>query len=203
MFPDLMRDDVFRLETDRLWLRWPRASDAARIAELAGDRGVAQMTARIPHPYPPGAAAEFVLTARAANLSGRELVLAMTRKQRPDEMIGCVSLCESDPGSSVLGFWLGKPFWGAGFMTEGVRALVDIAMRASDVEAIVACARPENAACRRVLEKVGFVSEGFGVEIAPARGGAIGVERYRFSRRELIRQGARDAARSQAASACG
>ena len=29
MFPDLTRDDVFRLETRRLWLRWPRAADAA------------------------------------------------------------------------------------------------------------------------------------------------------------------------------
>ena len=31
MFPDLARDDVFRLETARLWLRWPRAADAAAI----------------------------------------------------------------------------------------------------------------------------------------------------------------------------
>jgi hypothetical protein len=64
MFPDLLRDDVFRLETRRLWLRWPRAADAALIASLAGEREVAEMTAHIPHPYPPGAAAEFVLKAR-------------------------------------------------------------------------------------------------------------------------------------------
>ena len=31
MFPDLARDDVFRLETARLWLRWPRAADAAAL----------------------------------------------------------------------------------------------------------------------------------------------------------------------------
>ncbi len=28
MFPDLTRDDVFRIETKRLWLRWPRIQDA-------------------------------------------------------------------------------------------------------------------------------------------------------------------------------
>jgi hypothetical protein len=55
MFPDLLRDDVFRLETRRLWLRWPRAADTALIASLAGERDVAEMTANIPHPYPPGA----------------------------------------------------------------------------------------------------------------------------------------------------
>ena len=56
MFPDLLRDDVFRLETRRLWLRWPRAGDAAMIARLAGERDVAERTANIPHPYLPGAA---------------------------------------------------------------------------------------------------------------------------------------------------
>ena len=28
MFPEITRDDIFRLETERLWLRWPRAADA-------------------------------------------------------------------------------------------------------------------------------------------------------------------------------
>ena len=31
MFPDYFRDDVFRLETQRLWLRWPTAADAPTI----------------------------------------------------------------------------------------------------------------------------------------------------------------------------
>ena len=52
MFPDLFRDDVFTLETPRLFLRWPKASDAPAIALQAGDRKVAEMTANIPHPYP-------------------------------------------------------------------------------------------------------------------------------------------------------
>ena len=31
MFPEITHDDVFRLETERLWLRWPRLSDAEGI----------------------------------------------------------------------------------------------------------------------------------------------------------------------------
>jgi hypothetical protein len=53
MFPDLTRDDVFRLETRSLWLRWPRIADAAAIARQAGEKAVAEMTANIPHTYPP------------------------------------------------------------------------------------------------------------------------------------------------------
>jgi hypothetical protein len=52
MFPDLTRDDVFRIETRRLWLRWPTAKDRDAILKLAGDRAVAEMLARVPHPLP-------------------------------------------------------------------------------------------------------------------------------------------------------
>ena len=89
MFPDLTRDDVFRLETRRLWLRWPRQADAQAIVRLAGEKAVAEMTARLPHPYPPEAADRFILEARRANTEGRGLTAAITRKGNgPIGMVG-------------------------------------------------------------------------------------------------------------------
>jgi hypothetical protein len=67
MFPDIARDDVFHLETSRLWLRWPRVKDAAAIERYSSRWEVARMTARIPHPYPPGEAERFIFAARQAN----------------------------------------------------------------------------------------------------------------------------------------
>jgi RimJ/RimL family protein N-acetyltransferase len=133
MFPDLLRDDVFRLETRRLWLRWPRAADAATIARLAGDREVAEMTSRIPHPYPPGSAAEFVLMSRAANHEGRSLTLVLSPKARPNEALGCIDLAAVGPDELRLGYWLGRPFWSQGLMSEAAIALIDIAPRAGEV----------------------------------------------------------------------
>ena len=66
-FPDISCDDIFRLETSRLWLRWLRAGDAAAVTAFASQAEVAQMTASIPHPYPPGEAERFVLAARAGD----------------------------------------------------------------------------------------------------------------------------------------
>ena len=97
MFPDLTRDDVFRLETRRLWLRWPRLADVQAIVRLAGEKAVAEMTARIPHPYDPEDAERFVFMARKSNADGKGLQLAITPKGRPNSLIG-VGRDRSEPG---------------------------------------------------------------------------------------------------------
>ena len=182
MFPDLLRDDVFRLETRRLWLRWPRAADAALIASLEGEQDMAEMTAHIPHPYPPGAAAEFVLKARADNMGGDALVLALAPKARPGDIIGAIALRRSGEQNATLDFWLGKPFWSQGYMSEAVRALTDMAFSFTDLAEIHASLRQDHAAARRALEACGFHATGPGVETAPARGGMIPIERFALSR---------------------
>jgi len=182
MFPDLLRDDVFRLETRRLWLRWPRAGDVSLVARLAGERGVAEMTANIPHPYPPGAAAEFVLKARAANLGGRDLVMVLAPKARPTEMIGVISLHRRGDEPPNLGYWLGKSFWSQGLMSEAANAFLAMVFSLTDLAEILGCALQDNAASLRVLAKCGFRPVGPGVERAPARGGSVTVEHFLLSR---------------------
>ena len=92
MFPDLTRDDVFTLETARLWLRWPRVADAAAIKRLAGNKAVADMTARIPHPYPENFAENFVFNTRKSNALGETLAMAITRKGKPNALVGMIGL---------------------------------------------------------------------------------------------------------------
>jgi RimJ/RimL family protein N-acetyltransferase len=186
MFPDLMRDDVFRLETKRLWLRWPRAADVAAVTKLAGDAAVAEMTAQIPHPYPPGAAAEFVLRSRAANLSGDAMVLVLSLRNKPTEAIGCIDLHKTDRDQATLGYWLGRPFWGQGLMSEAAQAALGMAFQVTDLQTVTAAARPGNGRSLGVLEACGFQRIGGGVEAAPARGGQMPVDRYRLRRGELL-----------------
>ncbi|HYF55907.1 MAG TPA: GNAT family N-acetyltransferase [Salinarimonas sp.] len=185
MFPDLTRDDVFRLETRRLWLRWPRQADAQAVVALAGDKEVADMTAVMPHPYPPHEAEAFVLRARRGNTDGTSLSLAITPKDRPGTLIGVVGIRgprEDEPGPTI-GFWLGRPHWGRGIMTEAARALVDAWFAYTPADALHATARVVNPASRRVLEHCGFAHEGSRLQAFPARGGALPVDAFRLDRR--------------------
>jgi RimJ/RimL family protein N-acetyltransferase len=177
MFPEIARDDIFRLETPRLWLRWPRAADAAAFRRFGGDPEVALKTARIPYPYEQRHAEAFILSTRAENASGAGLSLALTQKRQTDEAIGVIGVHGADSrGAGMIGFWLGRPFWGLGLMSEGAGAFVDLVFGMTGLERLVSSALPANAASLRVHEKLGFIRTGRGVYPAPARGGEVEVE---------------------------
>jgi len=182
MFPDLARDDVFRLETARLWLRWPRAADAPAIHRYCSRWEVAQFTARIPHPYPPGTAERFIYAAREGNASGRDLTLVMTPIRDKREAIGAVSLEGRGLDRLTLGYALAPETWGKGLASEAVEAMVEAAFSLTDAVELDASSRVENAASRRVLEKAGFQFLGSGLEGAPARGGLVPCDRFALTR---------------------
>ncbi len=183
MFPEITRDDIFRLETRRLWLRWPRAADREAIAQHCSDPDVALKTAVIPHPYALADAERFVFEARAGNTMGEQLVLVLALKQKPNDVIGVIG-AHGAPGrgATTLGYWLGKPYWSQGLMGEAASAFVDLLFSVTSVQTIESAALATNAASLRLQEKLGFVSCGVGDYDAPARGGVVSVERMRLSR---------------------
>ena len=111
MFPDIAKDDVFTLETARLWLRWPRASDAAAIERYCSRWEVARHTARIPHPYPKGSAERFIFAAREANALGRDLTLVLTLLSAPRVVVGAISLERRGNDRLTLGYALAPEVW--------------------------------------------------------------------------------------------
>ncbi len=179
MFPDLTRDDVFRIETKRLWLRWPRLSDAQTVIRLAGDQAVAEMTAKVPHPYPPDAADRFIFQARLANSEGAALTLAVTPKGKPNALIGVIAIVREEPNAlPQIGYWLGKPHWGQGLMTEAVFAAIKAFFALTGYDTLLASTQVANSASRRILEKCGFAFESSGDMPSLPRNGKMEVHRF-------------------------
>jgi RimJ/RimL family protein N-acetyltransferase len=190
MFPDLARDDVFRLETPRLWLRWPRICDAAAIHKFCSRWEVARYTARIPHPYPAGSAERFIYAAREANSAGRDLTLVMTSIKGKNDAVGAVSLESRGTDRLALGFVLAPEMWGKGLATEAAEAIVDAAFTLTRTLEILASVRVENEASQTVLGKCGFARIGTGLQGAPARGGMVECHSFRLARADWTGVGA-------------
>jgi 8-oxo-dGTP diphosphatase len=170
---------VVRIETPRLLLRPLRIEDAADIQRMAGEWEVARYTANIPHPYEAGMAEAWIKSHR----DDFEIVFAIERRE-DGALVGCIGV-EPDRAAreAEFGYWIGMPYWSAGYATEALSSLVDHAFATLDVDRARAAAMPENRASIRVQEKVGFRYVGVKSLAAPARGGAIGVQVRALDRR--------------------
>lgn len=82
-------------------------------------------------------------------------------------MIGGVTLSNVRRGvaqSANLGYWMGVPFAGKGHMSAAVAAIIPFSHGALGLKRIEAACLPGNAASVRLLEKSGFVHEGYARE---------------------------------------
>ncbi len=164
------------LETERLTLRPPRHADVNAIAVLANDRRIAENTARIPHPYGVNDAEQFV--ASANKRAGEACFVIML----DDTLIGACAVDPREDGPEI-GYWLGASYWGRGFATEAVRAVIDHAFGDLQHETLQAGARVSNPASRRVLEKCAFQWTGVRLSRIRAINSAAPVDRFRLDRK--------------------
>jgi RimJ/RimL family protein N-acetyltransferase len=175
-FSDTQRDfGSPALATERLVLRTPHGDHATAIASLANDKRIAVNTARIPHPYGLSDAEQFIARASQRD-DGAAFVIELA-----GALIGVCGVDRGDDGLEI-GYWLGVPYWGRGYATEAVRALIDHAFDDLQCEALVAGARVSNPASRRVLEKCGFQWTGVQLTRIRAINSAAPADRFRLDR---------------------
>ena len=142
------------LETNRLVLRPWHEEDAKDLYRLACDPEVGPSAGWMPH---------------TSVEHSREIIRTMLSKPtvwavcgKDGHPIGNIHLDFDTPlrerdGECELGYWLGKPFWGQGLMTEAAQVLLSYGFDVLDVPAVWSGYYEENTKSRRVQEKLGFV----------------------------------------------
>ncbi|HGF3785471.1 TPA: GNAT family N-acetyltransferase [Vibrio parahaemolyticus] len=143
------------IESKRLILRPFTLDDAEHVAELAGDKMIAEMTANIPHPYTVFDAENWIRTHEALFLSGKGAVYAIVLKDS-FELIGAISFPKLDNGLGILGYWLGVPFWGCGYATEASKVLISFSKKHYGLTKLQVMHLVENERSRSVIDKLGI-----------------------------------------------
>ncbi len=166
------------LETKRLVLRAPQLVDGKAIAALANDRRIAENTSRIPHPYRISDAESWIIGAKSDMDGGETYLITLV----DGTVIGGCGFEMRDEPTPEIGYWLGARYWGKGYMTEAVRALIDHAFTNLEHGALQSSVRVTNPASRRVLEKCGFQWTGVGLCRIRALGSSVPVDRFRLER---------------------
>jgi ribosomal-protein-alanine N-acetyltransferase len=147
-----------RLETARLILRRPRASDAPAIfARYASDAEVTRWLGWPQH-------AAIADTERFLGFSesewGRWPAGPYVIERRVDGvLVGSTGFGFETPQRAQTGYLLTRDAWGLGFATEALRAVVDLAPTLGLVRLHALC-HADHAVSAHVLDKCGFTREG-------------------------------------------
>lgn len=137
------------LFTERLILRPWSEDDARDLYKYAKDPIIGERTGFLPHESADDSL--DVLRTRLMNCYNRAVCLKKNGKA-----IGSIGLIGGNSGSSEIGYWLGKRFWGRGLIPEAVRRVVVYAFDSLDIDKLFCGYFEGNDNSRRVSEKCGF-----------------------------------------------
>lgn len=146
------------IETERLVLRPPRMEDAEAIFNsYASDEEVTRYLVWRPHTSI-AETEEFLGRVVAFPEDGSRLTWALTLRG-DDTLRGMIELRPHGHKADV-GYVLARPFWGRGYTTEALRAVLDYAFSNPAMYRVWAVCDAENVASARVMEKAGMSFEG-------------------------------------------
>ena len=132
--------------------------DQERLIPLADDYEVwMNLSDRFSHPYTRANAEAWV-----SRQTGKSPVVdfAICDAAGPVGGIGFQTRTDDLRHSAALGYWLGKPFWGRGVMTNAVKTMTAYGFETLGLVRIDARVSKGNDASARVLEKAGYKLEG-------------------------------------------
>jgi RimJ/RimL family protein N-acetyltransferase len=147
------------LVTARLRLRPLRDSDVEDLWPFVSDPELPRMMSWAAHTDPSQTLA-FIAWTREALEKGSSVAWAIEVDGRAMGTIGldgiqfAVRAWRVD--SAELGYWIAPPLWGRGMMTEAAQAVMRCGFDTIGLHKITVGCLAENAASRRVIEKLGF-----------------------------------------------
>ncbi len=171
------------LTTERLLLRPFTLADAPAVQQLAGAREIAYNTLLVPHPYPDGAAEEWISKPRDAN----SVTFAITVRES-GALAGAMGLVINPAHERAeIGYWIAVPYWNRGYATEAGRAVLRYGFETLRLNRISAEHFSRNPASGRVMQKLGMRHEGSLRQHIVKWGQRIDCELYAILRQEWER----------------
>lgn len=155
-----LRSNSLPLFTHRLLIRCLTVSDLQPIFNIRSDPEVMRYWSSPPITEL-AQAQEIITSSKEGYESGEFLQLAIERRS-DNAMIGTCTLFAFHHQSrrAEIGYALGQPYWGQGYMNEALKRLVQYAFEKLSLNRLEADIDPRNTASAKTLERLGFVKEG-------------------------------------------
>ncbi len=139
-------------------------ADKQAYIEHLKEKQIHDQTLNIPYPYTEADADWWIEhnIKATAEQGGRSVNWAI-RRRKDQHLIGGIGFLDLVIGQShkaEIGYWLAKPFWHKGIMTQAIRVVVSYGFDSLQLKRVTATCFEFNKGSARVLEKNGFKLEG-------------------------------------------
>jgi len=150
-----------RLSGRKIILRKLTFADADAITAHIKDKDIIRWLGEVPYPYFKKYAVQFIHSRQNERRSGKTFTFGISAKEK-DEIIGVIDLSDLDwdDKKAEMGYWIGKRFWGKGYMTEAIDLLTRFGFGELNLHKIYARVFEGNLASMKTLEKNNFKREG-------------------------------------------
>lgn len=173
--------DPVVIRTERLVLSAPTLDDVDSATTLLQDPLMATTLASLPWPYTREDSIDYIGTMVPAGWESERALSWAIRLDASGPQIGDIAW---RPPRADVGYWLGAPYRGRGYMTEALRAVVQwVFARSPEVERIGWEAVRGNVASARVARAAGFRFDGERPIDLPFRDGSHPVGWHGFRER--------------------
>ena len=151
---------IFRFDLRSLSIREWRIGDKSALAgNLNNSKILNNLRDGLPYPYTEQDAEDFITAMLSAN-KDNTFAFAITLD---DEVIGSIGVFRQDnihSRTAEMGYYIGEPYWGNGYMTSIIKQVCKYIFENTDIIRIFAEPFAHNKASCRALEKAGFQYEG-------------------------------------------
>ncbi|PJO42009.1 GNAT family N-acetyltransferase [Lysinibacillus xylanilyticus] len=151
---------IEQIHTKRLYLRKMKMADAHSLFNIWSDPDVSKFMniANFTHEEQ----AKEIIELFDELTEERKAIRFTIIKKESNEIIGSCGFnsFDVDNASAEIGYDLAKAYWGKGYATESVSALIDIAFTTLNINKIEAKIEPGNINSIKVVEKLNFTFEG-------------------------------------------
>ena len=149
-----------QLRGRRVRLRGPHADDANAVFALFSDPEVMRYWSR--PPMQERGEAEGLIAEIGESFAQRTLLNWVVTERDDDTVIGTCTLFRFDPRHrrAEIGYALRSDHWGRGLAGEAVALALDWGFRTLGLHRVEADIDPRNAGSRKLLQRLGFASEG-------------------------------------------
>lgn len=141
-------------------LRAWRDSDLRPLVTACQDPEISRWT-RVPFPYGPSDARNYLLQRHDALHAGASAPFAVVRAEDRDQLLGSISLMRFSwkNARAEVGYWLARDARGQGHITRAVRLITNWGFVHLGLQRIDLVAATGNPASQRVAERCGFTRE--------------------------------------------